>query len=267
MLTTEDDILIKQETSCSKEEAIAKLLGWMRGPLRRKYVEFTPGWISEDQLPYLYSLEGTVQAHLQDLRTTEHAAYHQAAIIDMEDVIAEEKRQSVARIDGLILNAARYLREIESELDRGDASLLKIDHEATESTGVIQLTLSSLDRWSHQQFKFSIFEPPSLPPVPEIVAEKPTSYHVEPWLTVKEGDPDPKEPWYTPARYFARELVRADITLDKPKKTLAVKVVDALADAGIKKRRGVGKFDSATILKAFSKVKLIENSKRGKKLT
>lgn len=251
MLTPEDDILIKQETSCSKEEAIAKLLGWMRGTLRRKYVEFTPGWISEDQLPYLYSLQGTVQEHLQDLRTAEYAAYHQAAIIDMEDDIAEEKRQSVARIDGLILDAARYLREIESELDSGEASVLKIDHDATESSGVIQITLSSLDRWSHKEFEFSIFEPPSRPPVTEIPAEKPKSDRTEPWWTLVEGDPDPKEPWYTPARYFARAHVRDKPSLLANRGLLAKQVVASLTAVRIFKRGGKKAFLDGTIKKAL----------------
>ena len=256
MLTPEDDILIKQETSCSKEEAIAKLLGWMRGTLRRKYVEFTPGWISEDQLPYLYSLQGTVQEHLQDLRTAEYAAYHQAAIIDMEDDIAEEKRQSVARIDGLILDAARYLREIESELDSGEASVLKIDHEGTENLGVIQITLSSLDRWSHQQYKFSIFEPPSRPPAAEITADKPkpTAADTDPWWTLVEGDPEPKEDWYTPARYFARQLVREDTTLLTKRPLLAVKIAQSLPRVGIYKRGGKLPLGPSTVLKSLSNV-------------
>ena len=178
MLTPEDDILIKQETSCSKEEAVAKLLGWMRGVRRRKYVEFTPGFISEDQLPYLYSLHGTVHDLLQDLRTDAYAAYYEAAIIDPSIdafVIAEEKREAVARYEKLIDDAASYRRDIDSELDKGKDSALRIDDDATESSGVAQLTLSSLDRWSHQQYGFSIFEPPSLPSETETPAVNPKS--------------------------------------------------------------------------------------------
>lgn len=178
MLTPEDDILIKQETSCSKEEAVAKLLGWMRGVRRQKYVEFTPGFISEDQLPYLYSLGGTVQDLLLDLRNKALSEYHYAAIIDPSEnsfVIADKKRDDVTRLDRLIDDAASYGQAIERELDRGEASILRIDHDATESSGAIQLTLSSLDRWSHRQYGFSIFDPPSLPSETETPAAHPKS--------------------------------------------------------------------------------------------
>ena len=255
MLTPEDDIIIKQETSCSKEEAIAKLIGWMRGTLRKRYVEFSTGWISEEQLPYLYSLHGTVQEHLQDLRNAAYFAYHDAAVVDIEpDTIVEEKRQSVARIDQLIRDAASYLQGIEKEFDRGDASVLKIDREATERSGVIQLSLNSLDQWAHKQYGFSIFEPPSLPSVTEIPAEKTKSDRTEPWWTFKEGDPKPKEPWYTPARYFARELVRDDTTLLKKRDLLAEKVAQSLTAVGIYKRGGKSPFGTGTILKSFSNV-------------
>ena len=178
MLTPEDDILIKQETSCSKEEAVAKLLGWMRGVRRLARVEFTPGFISEDQLPYLYSLGGTVQDLLLDLRNKALSEYHYAAFIDPSEnsfVIADKKRDDVTRLDRLIDNAASYGQAIERELDRGEASILKIDLEAKEGSGEIQLTLSSLDRWSHQQYGFSIFDPPSLPSETETLAAHPKS--------------------------------------------------------------------------------------------
>ena len=178
MLTPEDDILIKQETSCSKEEAVAKLLGWMRGVKRRKFVDFAPGFIAEKQLPYLYSLDGTVQDLLQDLRNDAYLRYYNAAIIDPSveaDVIADKQREAVARYDKLIDDAASYLRDIERELERGEASILRIDYEATELMDVTQLTLSSLDRWSHQKYGFSTFEPPSLPPETEIPAVTPKS--------------------------------------------------------------------------------------------
>jgi len=81
--------------------------------------------------------------------------------------------------------------------------------------------------------------------------------HETPWLHVKLGDPDPLQPWYTPARYFARELIKTDKTLIGKKDVLAKKVAHELAEHKIYKRGGQLPLDPATVLKAFSNVNLI----------
>jgi hypothetical protein len=79
--------------------------------------------------------------------------------------------------------------------------------------------------------------------------------NVEPWRGHREGDPKPKHDWYTPARYFARELVRDDSNLLTKKKYLYQKISDSLADVGIYKRGGKKAFDSQTIRKALANIK------------
>lgn len=73
--------------------------------------------------------------------------------------------------------------------------------------------------------------------------------------------PDPKDPpanqlWYTPARYFAKRLIKENPGLLLKRKILAKKIVEEFDSLNIKKRGGVHSFDPATILKALSKVKL-----------
>lgn len=79
---------------------------------------------------------------------------------------------------------------------------------------------------------------------------------VKPWEIVDPKDPLPEQHWYTPARYFARQLIRDDTTLLTKREILADKVVQSLTGAGIKKRGGEKRFSSGTILKAFSNVSL-----------
>lgn len=71
-------------------------------------------------------------------------------------------------------------------------------------------------------------------------------------------DPEPKYVWYTPARYFARQLVEDDSTLLTKREILAAKVVQSFNSVGIKKR-GDKPFLPGTILKAFSNVNLSKN--------
>jgi hypothetical protein len=77
-----------------------------------------------------------------------------------------------------------------------------------------------------------------------------------PWLTPNPNDPKAKYHWYTPARYFARQLVKDDSTLLAKKALLASKVVTSLSGAGFKKRGGANDFDPGTVLKALTRVNL-----------
>ncbi len=86
-------------------------------------------------------------------------------------------------------------------------------------------------------------------PVIQAVAPKP-------WEIVDPNDPAPEQPWYTPARHFARQLIRDDTTLLTKRNILADKVVQSLSNAGVKKRGNRKNFGSETILKAFANVVL-----------
>lgn len=83
-----------------------------------------------------------------------------------------------------------------------------------------------------------------------------SGHNGKPWLIHNSDDLAPDYPWYTPARYFARELIKGDSTLLTKRDILARKVADALKNVGIMKRGGKKPFDPATVKKAFSNVVL-----------
>ena len=79
----------------------------------------------------------------------------------------------------------------------------------------------------------------------------------KPWMQIAPSDPKAMQPWYIPARYFARQLVIEDSTLLVKRLILADKVAISLSNVGIYKRGGKKKrHDAATILKAFANVTL-----------
>ena len=78
----------------------------------------------------------------------------------------------------------------------------------------------------------------------------------KPWLQADPRDPAPKHDWYTPARYFARQLVTSDSTLLLKKLTLADKVSKSLEGVSILRRGNTKPLDASTILKAFANVTL-----------
>jgi len=84
----------------------------------------------------------------------------------------------------------------------------------------------------------------------------PTTKHsfdgdAKPWLVADPKDSTPALSWYTPARYFARQLIKDDSTLLLKRLPLADKVSKSLAKVGIYKRGGVKPLAADTILKAF----------------
>ena len=81
---------------------------------------------------------------------------------------------------------------------------------------------------------------------------------IKPWMRKDPRDPEPDHfmPWYTAARYFARQLVLEDSTLLNKTELLAAKVSKAMEKVGIYKRGGKKALDPATVKKAFFKVTL-----------
>lgn len=74
------------------------------------------------------------------------------------------------------------------------------------------------------------------------------------WEIADPRDPPAEQPWYTSARYFARQLVKEDSTLLIKRKLLAGKIAKSLENVGIKKRGGKLPLSDSTILKALSNV-------------
>lgn len=87
-------------------------------------------------------------------------------------------------------------------------------------------------------------------------AQQSSGTAAKPWLVKDPNDPEPPQPWYTSARYFARQLVAENPTLLVKRPNLAVKVAQALKNVGILKRGGKRPLGEATVRKAFSNIKL-----------
>lgn len=76
----------------------------------------------------------------------------------------------------------------------------------------------------------------------------------KPWLIANPQDPAPEHSWYTPARYFARQLVISDPSLLAKRNILASKVSESMKNVGIHKRGGSEYHVPSTIKKALVKV-------------
>lgn len=163
MITAADEIFIDFSTSCTRDVAVAKLLGWMQGPIRRRCIIMTEDGISEDQLPYLHKLEDPVKDLLLELRDAAQQRLYKAFDEDNE-LSSEESRQllsdavdDVERLSQKTYLAAQYFRAIDDELAKGDESELRVDKTATIALNNPYIALSSLDTWAKRNYQISIF--------------------------------------------------------------------------------------------------------------
>lgn len=158
MPNPEDEILVNFATSCTKEEAVARLLGWMQGHIRQKNIRVTEHGISADQLLSLHSLDGSLQEQLIELREAARMEFVKAAETGAALEVIQAKEEAVKEVDNLIEKAGSYFLDIDDELAKGGESDLRIDQSNTESSGVKRITLRSIDRWANKKYGITIPE-------------------------------------------------------------------------------------------------------------
>lgn len=154
MINPVDEVFIDLRTSCTRDEAVAKMLGWMKGNIRPKYIEVTEHGIPAEQLQHLPTLEGSLQDELLEQREAARRKLIEAA---ESDGGIGEAYEAVEKCDDLIRKAASYLLDMDDEISKGESSDLRIDRQATDSSGIIHITIKSLDQWA-RQYGISVIE-------------------------------------------------------------------------------------------------------------
>lgn len=101
MVNPEDEIHIDFQTSVTKEEAVAKMLGWMQGPIYPKYIQVTENGISADQLTSLHFMDGSLKEQLLELRETARSEFLDAVEADLPFETIREKEEAVEKYDAL----------------------------------------------------------------------------------------------------------------------------------------------------------------------
>ena len=166
MINPEDDIVVDPKTSCSREEAVAKLMGWLQGARRRPFTEVTLHGISADQLVNMHTFDSsTVMELLQGHRLEAQEAFFAAANSDDLVETIQAKEMVVIECDRLIDKAQAYFVDFDDEAANGDASALRVDTDATDHFGVTHYTLKSVDAWTMSTYGVSIIDPAKSKPV------------------------------------------------------------------------------------------------------
>lgn len=156
MINAEDEVNIDLRTSCTRDEAVIKICGWMHGPIHKIDRE------TDDplgQILHFGEFKGSLSDALQKRRDAARQDFLDELNTNPDKVDKwQDKEFAVKRIDVLICDAMSHMLNIDAELAKGDDSTLKIDQIATEKTGVLHVTLNSLDKWTRSEYSISILD-------------------------------------------------------------------------------------------------------------
>lgn len=152
MILPEDDLFIDYRTSCTNEEAVAKMLGWMKGCGRKRVINMTEYGIPANELPYLHSLESSLEEQLMEIRNAAQHEFYKALEADAPHDVLVEKENAVIKCGEQIEMAGIYLADIDDELAKRKSPALRIDQEATNKSGIRHITLRSLKEWARAEY-------------------------------------------------------------------------------------------------------------------
>jgi hypothetical protein len=168
MINAEDDIVIDTaRNSSTKDEAVAKMIGWMRSPVRKRITkldsELVNGrlCVSFDDLPHMHTLEGSLMEMLLDQR--KRASLEFQYLFEREHTPEEcaEKEQAADQWIPIIEKASIYLAKFDKEIAKnGDACAFQLDQATTTESGVSHYWNESIDTWAQKTFGISIFGAP-----------------------------------------------------------------------------------------------------------
>jgi len=155
MIKAEDDVVVNLTTSCTKDEATAKLLGWLQGGVRLQISLVTLYGVSVDQFKHLHSLDGPLQEEIQELRDNARQKFLDSFDSDLDEAEIKARQLAVEELDALANKAAKYASDIDEALHSSD---LRIDEQNSKSTGEQYILNSSLDTWAQNKYGISIFD-------------------------------------------------------------------------------------------------------------
>jgi hypothetical protein len=158
VLPLEDNFVLNLSASCTRDQAVWRMLGWDRKTISERSFEipitengialqdakmtYQPDWSLEEGLSRLYKEALTSYSKRLDEKSTEE---------EIEKALGETWSE-IELVETLIERARGYLLDIVDELAKGDQSALRIDQEATLKNGLQHITIRSIDAWQSRKY-------------------------------------------------------------------------------------------------------------------
>ena len=241
------------DTSRSRDEAISMMIGWC-GSWRWPPA---PADAADEEIDACNSMSPfDMQEVMQEQYEQLDSDYFEAIDDKLPMEVIAEKLALLKKHKAFMEAAAEFAPYVDDEIAKlahGELSALRIDRQFTDRTGIEHYTKLSVKACREKIMRALT----SANAAEKLTEPQMMSSDIKPWFQMVPGDPAPEYDWYTPARYFARQLVMEDSTLLTKKNLLAGKVAHMLLkDIGTLKRGKSKPLTPGTVLKAFSKVSL-----------
>lgn len=151
MISPEDDFIIDLSASCTKDQAVLRLMGWGVDAIYKKYIPVSHDGSLAIKSEKIYSSEITLNGVLSDIYREALKAYSDdvssmEADEDIEEIL-ELRYPKIEEAEALIDKARGYLLDIVDELSKGELSRLRLDKRCSEKNGEDFITIKSLDEW------------------------------------------------------------------------------------------------------------------------
>jgi hypothetical protein len=147
--------IVAKRTSYTQDEIVAKMIGWLRGPIHPKNIEITHSYFTEDQLIHLTELEVSLTEHLTQLLNAAYEDYSKCGD-DVPYYIAIAKEEEIERIEELSKKAFAYGAAFAHELMLGQGCMLAKDEDSSEKLGENCYTIISAEKWAQSKYSISI---------------------------------------------------------------------------------------------------------------
>ena len=156
MLPMSEDFLIDLSPSCTKEQAVLRLLGWGTETIKKKYIKMNhAGQVVTDMKeisPTTIDLhELLTETYQEALHRFEDAVPKDPTEDEMEQIINEHGPR-IEEAEAFVEEAHNYLIDITDELAKHD-SALRIDQDATTKFGSTYITIRSLEEWASKRYR------------------------------------------------------------------------------------------------------------------
>jgi hypothetical protein len=144
-------------SSCTINDAVAKMLGWLQGPVYDENIKFAEdGNVHEEDLLFLRTLPNTIEEQITYLIGVANMELSEAKSKKASPDVIEEKTKILNKRYKEMELAYRYKLDIEHELNKGISSVLVIDRKITKESGEKHITIRGLHDWTLEKYGISI---------------------------------------------------------------------------------------------------------------
>ena len=199
MINRKYDIAVGPQLTCTVEEAVARLLGWMQPERRNEAIQRAKDGVPSAHVPYVMSIQHP-SSFLRDVKSNALAEHFTAINANVKAELLDELKQTILDLDAEAAEAQRFDAAIREELRKKEESALRVDFFGSERERRQCIYFTSLDRWAKEKYNSSVFESPEGKPsghasqnrdghlTAEFNPKDGETLQIDGWTTVKADD-------------------------------------------------------------------------------